>query len=362
MGEKNAKTNGVRANAILQPNNPILLLIIGVAIIGGIFFFQGLRADNGGGEVQAIKVDKSGFQIAPELQSIEGYINVDESLTLESLKGKVVLLDFWTYSCINCIRTLPYLNDWYEKYADKGFVIVGVHAPEFEFEKDYINVKEAVEKYGVKFPVVQDNGFSTWRAYNNHYWPHKFLIDADGYIRYDHIGEGSYEETEAKIVELLNEKDSGENISVEDSAIKQDTDFSGIGTPEIYLGAKFARAPLGNAEGFALESPIEYSIPQDLQSNIVYLEGTWKTEDDFSRLVSDTGKVALVYKAKNVNIVAASPTSSKLNVFVDGANLGMIDVKEEDLYTLVSGKDYEPRALIFDVTGKGFELYTFTFG
>src|SRR3989338_2253577 len=135
---------------------------------------------------------------APEFAGIATWIN-SEPLTLEELKGKVVLVDFWTYSCINCIRTLPYLKDWHEKYADDGLVIIGVHAPEFEFEKDEKNVQKAINDFGLKYPIVQDNDFATWRAYNNRYWPAKYFIDKEGYIRYTHFGEGAYDESEKVI-------------------------------------------------------------------------------------------------------------------------------------------------------------------
>lgn len=150
------------------------------------------------GTTTKMHINKSQFKLAPELTGISGYINTadGQKLTLADLKGKVVIVDFWTYSCINCIRTIPYLNAWYDKYADKGLVIVGVHSPEFEFEKNYDNVKTAVEKFGIKYPVVQDNDKGTWNAYQNRYWPHKYLIDDEGYIRYDHIGEGGYADTE----------------------------------------------------------------------------------------------------------------------------------------------------------------------
>ena len=138
---------------------------------------------------------------APELAA-GSWIN-SQPLSIADLKGKVVMVDFWTYSCINCIRTLPHMNAWQEKYADKGLIIIGIHTPEFEFEKNYANVKFAVEKYGIKYPVVQDNDYKTWRAYGNSYWPRKYLIDKEGNIRYDHIGEGGYEETEKVIQQLL---------------------------------------------------------------------------------------------------------------------------------------------------------------
>ena len=153
--------------------------------------------------------------LAPELTQVFSWIN-SEPLTLEGLRGDVVLIDFWTYTCINCIRTLPYLKDWHDKYADLGLTIIGVHTPEFDFEKKKENVIDAVAEYGLKYPVVQDNDFGTWRAFENRYWPAKYLIDKDGYIRYTHFGEGAYQETEEKIRELLMETSSGvEEISLD---------------------------------------------------------------------------------------------------------------------------------------------------
>ena len=144
---------------------------------------------------------------APELTGITGWIN-SEPFTLESQRGKVVLVDFWTFNCVNCIRTFPYLKKWHQKYAENGLVIVGVHSPEFEFERSLENVMAATIKHGLEYPVAQDNGFATWRAYTNRYWPAKYLIDKNGYIRYTHFGEGAYSETEQKIVELLTESGS----------------------------------------------------------------------------------------------------------------------------------------------------------
>ena len=140
--------------------------------------------------------------MAPELVGITGWINT-EPFTMEDLRGKVVLVDFWTYTCVNCIRTFPFLRDWNQKYADQGLVIVGVHAPEFEFEKVKENVEEASVKHDLGWPIAQDNDFSTWRAYTNRAWPSKYLIDKDGLVRYAHVGEGAYNTTEQKIRELL---------------------------------------------------------------------------------------------------------------------------------------------------------------
>ena len=144
------------------------------------------------------QINKSQFIKAPEFTQISGYINTPNNspITLSSLKGKVVLVYIWTYTCINSIRPMPYIHDWNQKYSNKGLVIVGVHSPEFEFEKNYANVKGAVQRFGITYPVILDSDHGTWNAYGNQYWPRFYLIDTQGYIRYDHIGEGGYDQIE----------------------------------------------------------------------------------------------------------------------------------------------------------------------
>ena len=148
-----------------------------------------------------VSIACTSFQ-APEIKGIKAWIN-SEPLTIEEFRGKVVLVDFWTYSCVNCIRTFPYLREWNAKYADDGLVIIGVHSPEFEFEKDYSNVLRATQDNGITWPVAQDNDFETWQNYSNRFWPAKYLIDKEGVIRYTHFGEGAYDETEKQIRDLL---------------------------------------------------------------------------------------------------------------------------------------------------------------
>ena len=335
------------------------------------------------------QIDKSQFKKAPDFAKITGYINTEEgqSINLKDLKGKVVLVDFWTYSCINCIRTLPYLVDWNEKYADKGLVIVGVHSPEFEFEKNIDNVKAAVQKYGIKYPVIQDNDKGTWDAYQNRYWPRKYLVDNEGYIRYDHIGEGGYAETEKVIQSLLVERAAQTGISAINLNTNTNTttpenvqtvDFTKVKTPELYFGYEFARAPLGNSEGFKPNQTVTYSVPQrsDLKPNTIYLIGDWKNNADNMELQSDIGSIALAYSAKSVNIVAGGKgegEGEELSISEDGValtNKSGIDLSEQGklvvdgqrLYNLVMHEGYDWHSLIIDVKGKGFQIYTFTFG
>ena len=158
------------------------------------------------------KLDKSQFIRAPEIPQATGFVNTD-TITLADLKGKVVLVHFWTYTCINCINTVPYLNEWYQKYAGEEFEILGIHTPEFEFEKKLDNVKNAVKDFEIKYPVIQDNNYGIWNAFGNKYWPRDYLIDNEGYIRYNHIGEGGYDQTENMIQSLIQEPDSNFEIN-----------------------------------------------------------------------------------------------------------------------------------------------------
>jgi thiol-disulfide isomerase/thioredoxin len=331
-------------------------------------------------------IDKSQFKKAPEFDKVTGYINT-KPINLSDLKGKVVLVDFWTYSCINCIRTIPYLIDWNEKYADKGLVIVGVHAPEFEFEKNIDNVKAAVEKFGIKYPIIQDNDKGTWNAYENRYWPQKYIVDNEGFIRYDHIGEGGYAETEKVIQSLLQERTaqlgldsslpSTNNTGTETTTPEnvQSVDFSKINSPELYFGYQFARAPLGNPEGFKPDQTVNYSlanIDSDIKPNAIYLDGEWKNNADNMELQSETGRIALVYSAKSVNIVAGgkgeasiSEDGKALQGKYRGADLleeGKFTIDGQRLYNLSMHDKYGAHSIVVDIKGKGFQVYTFTFG
>ena len=335
------------------------------------------------GTITRVQIDKSQFKLAPELTKINGYIN-SEPITLADLRGRVVLVDFWTYSCINCIRTIPYLNAWHEKYADDGLVIVGVHTPEFEFEKDYNNVKGAVERFGINYPVAQDNEKQTWNAYENRYWPRKYLIDSEGYIRYDHIGEGAYTETEKVIQSLLAERTEhsggGVNVTIDQSISNpesaQSVNFGRINTPELYFGYQYAREPLGNSEVYKPDQIVKYMIPDDTNNivpNRIYLAGEWKNNADHMELQSEVGQIVLSYSAKAVNIVAGGSGNLRIlvdnNSHLDDSSMGT-DVSEDStvkidgqrLYNIVMHEEYGDHQIAIDVVGRGFQIYTFTFG
>jgi thiol-disulfide isomerase/thioredoxin len=331
------------------------------------------------GTITRVQIDKSQFKLAPELTKISGFIN-SEPITLADLRGKVVLVDFWTYSCINCIRTIPYLNAWHEKYADNGLVIVGVHTPEFEFEKDYNNVRTAVEKFDISYPIAQDNEKETWKAYENRYWPRKYLIDPEGYIRYDHIGEGAYPETEKVIQSLLAERTEyiGANVTIDQSISNpessQSVNFDRINTPELYFGYEYSRAPLGNSEGYKPDQVVKYTIPDNIKilPNTIYLDGKWKNNADHMELQSEVGRIVLSYSAKAVNIVAGG--KGELHILEDNSSLddsssgrdisedGTVKINGQRLYNVVEHEGYGNHQIAIEVVGRGFQIYTFTFG
>ena len=328
-----------------------------------------------------LSIDKSQFRKAPEFKGITSYINTNQT-KLSDLKGKVVLVDFWTYSCINCIRTLPYLVDWNQKYSDKGLVIVGVHSPEFEFEKNINNVKQAVARFGIKYPVLLDNDHETWNAFQNSYWPRKYLVDSDGYIRYDHIGEGGYAETENAIKSLLAERSNQQGLEI--SNLNQtklivpsapSVDFNQIKSPELYFGYQYARAQLGNVQGFNPEKTVNYTIPgSNLESNVIYLQGLWKNNPDSMELVGSNGKIMLAYSAKSINIVAGGKGEAIVkedgkgnqtnNTFKgnDVDSEGMLTVDGQRLYNIADHTNYGNHQIEIAARGPGFKVYTFTFG
>jgi len=323
------------------------------------------------------KISKLGYKKAPELVGISGYLNTTPEELANAIKGKVVLYDIWTYSCINCVRTLPFITSWDEKYSDHGLLIIGIHSPEFEFEKDINNVKIAIAKHGIHYPVVLDNDKKIWDAFENNYWPRKYIADHEGYIRYDHIGEGGYRETEKVIQDLLRERNEslGLNASSAKEFVKIDEfDSSGFRTPELYFGYDFVsgRNQLGNLEGFSPNQDVTYSIPESKQLHNFYLDGTWKNLKGSMKLISDSGLIVVPYSGKEVNIVTAG--DANLTIKIDGTiidpsisgkdvgSFGHIHVHDSGLYNIVQTDTSEEHTLEIYVDSPGFEIFTFTFG
>jgi len=322
------------------------------------------------------KISKLGYKKAPDLVGISGYINTLPDELQNKIHNHVVLYDIWTYSCINCVRTLPFITAWDEKYSDQGLLIIGIHTPEFEFEKDIENVKLAVKKYGIHYPVVLDNDRKTWNAFENNYWPRKYIADQEGYIRYDHIGEGGYQETEKIIQDLLKERNEslGLNASSAKEFVKIDEfESSWLRTPELYFGYDFVsgRNQLGSPEGFKPNQDVTYSIPESKQLHSFYLDGTWKNLSGSMKLVSDSGSIVVPYSGQEVNIVTSG--DAVLKIRIDGKDIdpskygkdvdkGQIHVHEPGLYNIVKTNSSENHTLELFVETPGFEIFTFTFG
>ena len=311
---------------------------------------------------------------APELiQGGEWFNPPAEGRTLKQLRGKVVMVDFWTYTCINCIRTLPYLKNWHEKYADKGLVIIGVHTPEFEFEKSAENVQKALTDFGIKYPVMQDNDYATWRAYDNHYWPAKYLVDKNGKIRYTHFVEGEYDETEEVIQVLLAE--TGVEIKEEVNNPKYQI---ATRTPELYLG--YGRMGyFATPDQLVNDKKKTYKLPEDIVLHHFAISGDWQIEEERS-MPFQGSTLVLAYEAKDVFLVmrpasaeATAGNEAKVKVYLDDKLLtgndagedvkdGIVTVEKDRLYKLIQAGGAGQHVLKLEFLDGNLELYAFTFG
>ena len=352
----------------------MLFGIIAIGIISISYFYEEVDLKRNTTNDTTI-LDKTFLRTSPELKGISGYINTSSEQISQDIEGKVVLYDFWTYSCINCIRTLPHLTAWDEKYSEEGLVIVGIHTPEFEFEKEYDNVVFATEKFGIKYPVIQDNDKEVWNDFQNRYWPRKYIADHEGYIRFDHIGEGAYKETEKVIQVLLEERSKALGNTLEKKELVDLNEFTHatFRTPELYFGFNFAegRNQLGNEEGFSKNKVVTYQLPEKFTQHYFYMEGMWKNNNDGMRLISDSGKIVLNFNAKQVNIVASE--NAVLNIEYDGGQIpehvrgqdvssdSTVKISEPRLYNLIDSEQEGPHEIIIQVESPGFEIFTFTF-
>lgn len=313
------------------------------------------------------------FKRAPEFEGITTWIN-SKPLKMQDLRGKIVLIDFWTYSCINCIRTLPELLHLYKKYSKKGLVIIGVHSPEFDFEKKIPNIKAAIKKYAIPYPVIVDNDMHIWNSYFNAYWPRHYLIDAEGKIRYDHIGEGGEEELEEWIITLL--KETGTLLQTHPEKEKHEKSIFGI-TPETYVGANRSSG-IGSASVCLPGGKCGYLDQGNHKLGIVYLHGSWEQEPEYAlHQEYKEGYISLTYLAHEANVVLGSTTKIQLEVLLDGKPLrkdqagkdvffkngkSYLNITREDLYRVVKTQDLEEHELKLVVKNKGLRVYAYTFG
>ncbi|HUQ21584.1 MAG TPA: cytochrome c biogenesis protein DipZ [Gaiellaceae bacterium] len=285
---------------------------------------------------------------APEFNRLGAWIN-SEPLTLAGLRGHVVLIDFWTYSCINCLRTLPYIREWDARYRKAGLTIVGVHSPEFAFERVESNVRENVKKLKLRYPVALDNEYGTWSAWSNQYWPAKYLIDRSGHVRYYHFGEGEYGKTEEAIRSLLG-ADAPAASGLEDRSPH------GQVTPETYLGYK--RLDRNAGEEAVEDKPHAYTLPRGLLANELAFGGIWTVEDE--RAVAGlSASLRLQYRARNVYLVLTGRGS--VRVLVDGKPERTVEVAADRLYTLAERQQIGDHLLELRFS-PGIAGYAFTFG
>lgn len=328
--------------------------------------------DEGGVEEAASGVQLPELGSAPEFTGTQQWFNTENgepvSIASEIEQGNVVLIDFWTYTCINCIRTLPYLKAWDEEYRDDGLTIVGVHSPEFAFEKEASNVEDAIADNEIEYPVVQDNELATWSAWGNQYWPAKYLIDADGQVRFTHFGEGAYSETEEAIRSLLAE--AGDAELGDEAQAKTERIDPGLGTPETYLGSL-------RAEGWVepvREGKTDFDSPgiESLGLNEFAFDGTWDVFDDGATALSD-GAINFRFQAKNVFLVLGSSKGTQpIEVILDGKPVsaqnagsdvknGVAQISNERLYRLVELPEAGQHTLSLRIA-PGISGYAFTFG
>lgn len=315
----------------------------------------------------------------PSLKGANAWVN-SQPLSTADLRGKVVLVDFWTYTCINWRRTMPYLRAWAEKYRDNGLVVVGVHTPEFSFEKDLDNIRRAAKEQRVEYPIAVDNDYAIWNAFNNHYWPALYFIDAQGHVRHHQFGEGDYERLEQVIQQLLTE--AGQTnfdrslVTIDARGAEVAADWKTLGTPETYTG-------YSNAERFASpggkvrDKPQMYALPERLKLNTWALAGDWTMAREFSVANQANGKITFRFHARDVHLVMGPATRGsrlRYRVTIDGKPPGVshgVDVDADGLGTIDQPRMYQlirqsapigDRQIEVEFLDAGAQLFAFTFG
>jgi thiol-disulfide isomerase/thioredoxin len=315
----------------------------------------------------------------PPLSGAVQWLN-SAPLSAEDLRGKVVLVDFWTYSCINCLRSLPYVKAWAQKYRDKGLVVIGVHAPEFAFERNVDNVRRSVHDLGIDYPVAIDNNYAIWRAFGNQYWPAHYFIDAKGQVRFHHLGEGDYAHSEEVIQQLLKEAghtDVGTAMTNTDArGVQQSADSADMRSPETYLGYERAENFAGRG-GESHDKVHTYAAPGELSLNNWGLAGAWKVGAEEASLAGSNGTIVYRFHARDLHLVLGPGKDGKpvrFRVSIDGAAPGDAHgtdiaadgtgtVTEQRLYQLVRQPgDVRDRTFSIEFLEPGVEAYAFTFG
>jgi cytochrome c biogenesis protein CcdA/thiol-disulfide isomerase/thioredoxin len=357
--------------AVFKNHTALFRQLLGIVIILSIIFMMigvgavaPIKTGSSADIITDLKHEVKNPYVAPELEDITAWIN-SRPLQITQLKGYVVLVDFWAYSCINCIRTLPYLNEWYKQYHDKGLIIIGVHSPEFDFEREEGNVKQAVTKEGILYPVALDNQFKTWENFHNHYWPAHYLIDREGSVVYEHFGEGDYDVMENNIKYLLGIQTPTARIPKSSPPTTE--------TPETYLG--YARAQAFAQVDLLVKNAVSlYHYPTVILKNEWALEGSWVVAANRIIVEEPNAALKISFKAGKVYAVMGNKTGIPIHVKVlfngqplagekgDDVENGYVDVDAHRLYTLAVFNKVTSGILELVVTTPGVEIYTFTFG
>jgi thiol-disulfide isomerase/thioredoxin len=315
----------------------------------------------------------------PPLDGATGWLN-SRPLTAADLRGKVVLIDFWTYTCINWLRQLPYVRAWAEKYGDQGLVVIGVHTPEFAFERDVDNVRRAAKEMRVDYPIAIDSNYAVWSAFTNRYWPALYFVDVQGQIRHHHFGEGEYEQSEMVIQQLLAEDENGgtgrDLVSVDARGVEAAADWGSLRSPENYLGYERTES-FASPGGAVLDQPRVYEAPARLGLNDWALSGNWTIGRQATVLNEPDGRMVYRFHARDLHLVmgpAARGTSARFRVLIDGQPPGAasgIDVDEQGngtvaeqrLYQLIrQPKPITDRRFEIEFLDSGVEAFAFTFG
>jgi thiol-disulfide isomerase/thioredoxin len=322
-----------------------------------------------------MKIDKGRVRV-PEIGRV--WLN-SPPLNMRQLRGRVVLIDFWDFTCVNCIRTLPYIQAWHERYMNSGLTVIGVHTPEFTFAQYESNVERGVREFGLTYPIVIDSEFELFKLFANRAWPSKYLVDKDGYLRYMHMGEGAYQETEQTIQDLLHEIDSSIKFPALLEPVRAE-DRSGAvcypATPELYLGHR--RGRIGNSQGFAEDQTADYHFAEKPEERLFYAQGSWHSTAEYFEAAGDnTSRLVLEYSAASVNLVLSSnrlPTAEVIlrqdghplteknataeTRFRDGESYIVVD--RPRMYALVNNHDFGVHTLELTFA-PGVAGYAFTF-
>jgi len=315
----------------------------------------------------------------PSLGGATGWLN-SSPLTPSSLRGKVVLIDFWTYTCINWLRTLPYVRAWAEKYKDQGLVVIGVHTPEFAFEKNVDNVRRAAKDMRVGYPIALDSDYAIWRAFDNEYWPALYFVDAQGHIRHHQFGEGEYEQSERVIQQLLVEAGVGgighDLVSVDARGAEAAADWGSLNSPENYVGYERTKN-FASPGGTASDEPHVYAAPSQLKLNNWALSGDWTVQKHLTVLDKPNGRIAYRFHARDLNLVmgpASQGAPVRFRVLIDGQppdaahgidvdDQGKGTVTEQRLYQLIrQPRPITDRRFEIEFLDPGVETFAFTFG